>query len=124
MDERIFQLFGNWPNVLQLYETLEQRILEAFPQTKTKVGKTQVSFSERYGYAYAWPPTRKAKGWPEVYLGVSFGLPYRKEHPRIVVAVEPYPQRWTHHVLVTSPEDIDDELLDWIQESHDFSQVK
>ena len=40
---------------------------------------------------------------------MSFGLAYHKESPRIAVAVEPYPQRWTHHVIVTAPEDIDDE---------------
>ncbi len=38
---------------------------------------------------------------PEVYIVVTFGLGYRVESPRIDVAVEPYPGRFTHHVLIS-----------------------
>lgn len=54
----------------------------------------------------------------------TFGLAYRKESPRIAIATEPYPHRWTHHVLVERPGDIDDELMDWIGESRAFSLAK
>ena len=46
------------------------------------------------------------------------------ESPRIAVATEPYPNRLTHHVLAVSPEDIDGELMAWIEESHQFSLTK
>ena len=69
-------------------------------------------------------PWRKVKGWPEEYLLVSFGLAYKKKSPRIVQAVEAYPNRWTHHVLLTRPEQVDDELMDWIGEAYRFAMVK
>ena len=69
-------------------------------------------------------PWRKVKGWPEEYLLVSFGLAYEKKSPRIVQAVEAYPNRWTHHVLRTCPEQVDDELMDWIGEAYRFAMVK
>ena len=55
---------------------------------------------------------------------MSFGLNYRKESPRIDAAVEPYPNRWTHHVMIGSEEEIDAELLDWIAEAAAFSRAK
>ena len=57
-------------------------------------------------------------------MTVTFGLGYRKESPRIDVATEPYPGRWTHHVMVGSVDEIDEELLGWIQEAAEFSAAK
>ena len=54
----------------------------------------------------------------------SFGLGYRKESPRIDAATEPYPGRWTHHVMVGSVEEIDEELMNWIKEAAEFSAGK
>ena len=42
-------------------------------------------------------------------MTVTFGLGYRKDSPRIDVATQPYPGRWTHHVMVGSAEEIDEE---------------
>lgn len=124
MDIGILTLFGKTPAALPLYTALEERILSAFPNTKIKVGKTQVSFSGRYGFAYISPPLRRSKRWPDVCVILTFGLGCRKEHPRIIEAVEPYPNRWTHHVVIAGLSDIDDEVMGWIAESHAFSQVK
>ena len=40
------------------------------------------------------------------------------------MAVEPYPGRWTHHILVRTPEEIDGELLAWIDEAYAFANAK
>ena len=39
-------------------------------------------------------------------------------------APEPYPGRWTHHVMVGSVDEIDGELLGWIQEAAEFPASK
>ena len=36
----------------------------------------------------------------------------------------PYPRRWTHHVLLSRPEEVDGQLLDWLREAYVFSQCK
>ena len=51
-------------------------------------------------------------------------LPYRKESARIDVATEPYPSRWTHHVMIGTEDEIDGELLSWIVESAAFAAYK
>ena len=69
-------------------------------------------------------PWRKAKGWPEEYLLVSLGLSCHKESPRVAVATDPYPNRWTHHILLTTTREVDAELLDWAEEAYQFAMVK
>ena len=69
-------------------------------------------------------PCRKVKERPPVWMTVTFGLGYRKGSPRIDIATEPYPGRWTHHVMVGSVDEIDEELLGWIQEAAEFSAAK
>lgn len=40
------------------------------------------------------------------------------------MAVEPYPGRWTHHILIDAPDQIDAQLLAWLQAAHAFALVK
>lgn len=124
MEPGIFAMFEKMPAALPLYRAAEEMILADFPDAVKKVSKTQVSFSNRYGFAWLSPPVRRAKDWPETCILVTFGLGYRLEHPRIAVAVEPYPNRWTHHVVVSQPDQLDDQLRSWLRESWAFSMGK
>ena len=116
--------FASMPEMLPVYRTLEDRINETCGDVDVRVQKTQITFSDRFGFAWASLPVRRRRGWPGRCLVVTFGLSYRKESPRIAIATEPHPNRWTHHVLAVSPEDIDGELMAWIEESHQFSLTK
>jgi len=69
-------------------------------------------------------PVRKAKERPGAYIVVTFGLGYRVESSRIDGAVEPYPGRYTHHVLISGAEEIDGELMGWVKEAAAFSAGK
>ena len=69
-------------------------------------------------------PVRRRKDWPKMCLMVTVGLPYRLDSPRVVAASEPYPGRWTHHVLVTEADQIDEELMGWLREAWDFAESK
>ena len=123
-EAELTRLFSAMPEALPVYHVLEDRINETCGDVDVRVQKTQVTFADRFGFAWASLPARRRRGWPERCLVVTFGLAYRKESPRIAVATEPYPARWTHHVLVERPEDVDDELMGWIEESHQFSLAK
>ena len=117
--------FNNHMDALPLYERLEALILEQIPDVIIKVSKTQISFSNKRGFAFiSFNPCRKAKDRPDVWITVTFGLSYRKDSPRIDAATEPYPNRWTHHVMVGCVEEIDEELMDWIKEAAEFSAGK
>ena len=125
MNADILFFFNDHMDALPLYERLEGLILEQIPDVKIKVSKTQISFSNKRGFAFvSFNPCRKAKERPEAWITVTFGLSYRKDSPRIDVATEPYPNRWTHHVMVGSEEEIDTELMSWIREAAEFSASK
>ena len=125
MNADILFFFNDHMDALSLYERLEGLILEQIPDVKIKVTKTQISFSNKRGFAFvSFNPCRKAKERPNVWTTVTFGLSYRKDSPRIDMATEPYPNRWTHHVMVGSEEEIDAELMGWIREAAEFSARK
>ena len=96
-------------------------MLAACPDTHIRVQKTQITFENRHGFAFVSLPRRKVK---EPTIVVSFGLSYRVDSPRIWVTTEPYPNRWTHHVLVSDETQLDDELLGWIKEAAAFAAAK
>ena len=125
MDNDILFFFGERMEALPMYERLENAILTRIPDVKIKVAKTQITFANKRGFAFvSFNPCRKAKDRPAVWMTVTFGLGCRKGSSRIDVATEPYPGRWTHHVMVGSAEEIDEELLSWIQEAAEFANVK
>ena len=116
--------FDGRPLELSLYQTLSARMEAAFPETLVKVQKSQISFYNKHLFAAASLPLRRRKGWPTECLLVTIGLPYRLTSPRVAVAVEPYPNRWTHHVPVAQEGEIDEELLRWLREAYDFAMTK
>ena len=114
--------FDPIPRALPLYEILSEKLLAAFPNITVKVQKTQITFRERYGFAFV--SLRRIKGCPEVFLILSFGLGRRLDSPRVAAAVEPYPNRWTHHVIISNRSQIDGELMGWLREAHEFALTK
>ena len=125
MNTDILFFFNDHVDALPLYERLEGLILEQIPDVKIKVSKTQISFSNKRSFTFvSFNPCRRAKERPNVWMTVTFGLSYQKDSPRIDAATEPYPNRWTHHVMVGSEEEIDIELMGWIREAAEFSASK
>ena len=109
---------------LALFQSLVQAMEATLPPIRVKVQKSQISFYNPRLFAAASLPLRRKKDWPRECLMVTVGLSRRLESPRVAVAVEPYPNRWTHHVLITREEEIDGELLAWLAEAYQFAQTK
>lgn len=117
--------FDKSPAAVPLYSAFETQVLSQIPDVTIKVKKTQISFSNKRNFAFvSLLPVRKAKDRPDVYIVVTFGLNHRIDSPRIDVAVESYPNRWTHHVLIAVETEIDDELMTWIKAASEFSAAK
>ena len=115
--------FDSKQDALALYETFREAVLEKVPDTRIEVKKTQISFFNRRMFAaVSFAPVRKAKDRPNAFLTITFGLSYRKESDRIDVAVEAYSNRWTHHVMIGTVEEVDEELLSWIVEAAEFAK--
>ena len=119
-DELMF--FQERPQAFVLYQALREKLFAIFPDITIKVQKSQIAF--RAGYNFAFVSLRKIKGCPEIFLILSFGLSHRLDSPRIAVAVEPYPNRWTHHFILSREDQLDEELINWLREAHDFALAK
>ena len=117
--------FRDSPRSLPLYLALEERILTELPDTRIRVQKTQISFSNRRNFAFAsLLPARRAAERPSPFLTVTVGLNCRLDSPRVDAASEPYPGRWTHHIEIFCEEELDEELLGWLNEAWAFSERK
>ena len=121
----VLYFFDGKPEALSLYEAFEKRVFSVADGVKVKVQKTQIAFSNRRQFAFvSFLPVRKAKERPEVYIVVTFGLGYHLESSRVDAVVEPYPGRFTHHVLISETGEIDEELMGWVKEAAAFSAGK
>ena len=108
MDTNILLFFEKHQGALPLYEKLEEAIQKEIENVTMKVQKTQITFYNKRLFAcVSFARVRKAAQLPDPYIVVTFGLEYKVESPRIDIATEPYPNRWTHHVVVHKVEEIE-----------------
>ena len=118
-------LFNAQPGALPLLSALEDAIFTRFPETKRRVGKTQISYYHRFVFACVSLARVKRKAeLPRTWLTLSLGLPYPLESPRAAVKTEACPGRWTTHFVLGAPENLDEELLSWLEEAYAFSERK
>lgn len=120
-DELYF--FSGHGGALPLYVTLREQVLTRWPEVEKKAARTQITFKDRYGFAFV-STRRMGRACPDVFIIVSFGLSHEVRSPRIFAASEPYPNRWTHHVIVSGTGEIDSELMGWLDEAHSFALSK
>ena len=108
-----------------LYEIFINMQLEQFPQTKMKVQKSQISFSNRHMYAcVSFLRVKKKAEMPAAYFVLTLGMPCPLESDRVAVRTEPYPGRWTTHIVISAPTDLDEELFGWIRLAYEFAENK
>ena len=110
---------------LALYAAFEAAVREARDDVRVRVQKTQITLSNRHVFACVSRMRVKPRATlPPEFIVVSQGLPYPLSSPRVAAQIEPYPGRWTNHVVLASPQEIDAELLCWTLEAYDFAQAK
>ena len=114
--------FDEHPKAVPLYEFLEKTIYGIFPVVNKRVQKTQISFSNRHLFAcVSFARVKRKADLPDPFIVVTLGLPYALESERVAVKTEPYPGRWTTHIVVGNIGEIDEELLTWIRQAYVFA---
>ena len=87
-DELFF--FEQHREAYPLYEALEEELIRRFPETRIRVQKTQITFSNRHVYAcVSFMRVKKKAELPEPYLVLTLGLSYPLESDRAAVRTEP-----------------------------------
>ena len=125
MSEEVLYFFDKHPDALPLYETFEDKVRTIVSDVRIKVQKTQISFYNKHMFAcVSFARVRKKKDCPENFIVVTLSLNHKLESPRVDIATEPYPNRWTHHLLISDMSEIDEELMEWVKEAAEFAARK
>ena len=99
----------------RLFDALAEAVAR-LGDVDVKVTKTQVAFRRRVNFAYAWVP-QKHLGCPAAPLVLTVALHRRDTSPRWKEVVEPAPGRFTHHLELHQPDELDEEVTGWLREA-------
>ena len=112
--------FAERPELLPVVRPFLLGALERWPETEILTQKSQVSLRGPRPFCALSTHVRFPRQRSPHYVTLSLFLPRRLDSPRIPAAVEPYPGRWTHHMPLFSPEELDAELWAWVDEARAF----
>ncbi len=125
IDGTILLFFSDHAAALPLYLRLEETMAELFPEARKRVQKTQITFFRRHVFAcVSFTRVARKAQQPEGSIVLTLGLPHPLASGRAAVQTEPYPGRWTCHLVLRRPEDLDEEMLSWLREAYAFSESK
>lgn len=93
-----------------------QREVEALGVASIRATKSQIAFRRRRAFAWVWMPGQYLKG-RTAPLVLTVALPWRDRSPRWKEIVEPVPGRFTHHLELNDPADIDEEVRGWLRQA-------
>lgn len=123
LDEMLF--FSQHKEVYPLYQIFVSKLLSYFPKTKKKVQKTQITFSNRYVFAcVSFLRVKKKAELPDNYFVLTLGLCKPLESDRLAIKTEPYPGRWTNHLVISTPADLDEKLFEWVRQAYEYAETK
>lgn len=112
------EYFSGQPLAKTLYEVVRREI-EALGEAEMRVSKSQIAFRRRRAFAWVWRPGQYLTGRAVAPLVLTVALPGRDASPRWKEIVEPVPGKFIHHLELTDPADIDDEVRGWLRQAWD-----
>jgi len=98
-----------------LFEALRLAIALLGP-VELRVTKSQIAFRRRKAFAWTWVPVKYLRG-KVAPLVLTLSFPRRDSSRRWKEIVAPAKGRYTHHLELFSPQDIDGEVTSWLQEA-------
>lgn len=103
------------PVALSVYEEVYAR-LGALGSFDMRTTKSQIAFRRKRGFAYLWLPGQYLQhSDAEVVLSIALGREVRSG--RFKEVVHPAERHWMHHLEVHGPDEIDDEVVEWLAEA-------
>jgi len=109
------EFFAGHDDSRRVFEAVQEAVAQAGP-ADVRVTKSQVAFRRRTGFAFVWMPDMYLRPG-DVPLVLTVGLRRRDGSPRWKQIVEPAPGRFTHHVELRDPSEVDDEVRAWLAEA-------
>jgi hypothetical protein len=120
-NQNIKKYFSLKPSQLYLFNIIYDRCIDIGP-IKIKVSKTQISFANRRQFAWIWLPLPWDKRRPPHSIVLSFALPKQISDKKIVKAIQPYPGRWMHHMIIENGNNVNSKVCKWLKQAYIFGQ--
>lgn len=109
-------LFAGHDDALAILERVLE-LIDALGTVELRVGRSQIAFRRRRGFAYLWRPAQHlGHGAPAV---LSIALPRPDRTARWKEVARPSTRVWMHHLELSSPAELDAEVVDWLIEARD-----
>ena len=94
--------------------------LERWPEAEIVTQKSQVGVRCPRPFCALWVPGTHVRGRATPGAAISLFLPRPLQTERLIMAVEPYPGRFTNHLVLSTPEEVDEALWAWAAEAKRF----
>lgn len=121
LDSLLF--FNAQPDALPLFLALEEKLFARFPEARKRVQKTQITYYHKHVFAcVSFARVRRKAELPRPWLTLTLGLPSPPASDRVAVKTEVRPGRWTTHLVLGTEEELDEELMGWLEEAYAFSE--
>ena len=106
------EVFAGQDESRKIFESV-RRAIETMGPAELRIGKSQIAFRRRKAFAWVWMPGRYLRG-KVAPLVLTLSFDHRDASPRWKEVVEPSTGRFTHHLELYSPADIDAEVQNWL----------
>lgn len=100
----------------QAVATAVARAVDTLGRAEVRVSRSQVAFRRRTGFAYLWRPGQYLSS--DVPAVLSIVLPRELASDRWKEVVHPASRVWMHHLELRGPDEVDDELREWLAEAY------
>ena len=111
------EFFSGEEDSLLIYRNLFAAI-DVLGSVEVSATKSQIAFRRRKAFAWAWIPGKYLRG-KTAPLVLTVLLSRKDPSPRWKQVVEPKTGKFMHHLELYTHEDIDSEVLAWLQEAWD-----
>lgn len=108
--------FDGHPEGLALFRAV-RRAVEALGEAGVRVTKSQIAFRRRKAFAFVWRPGQYVNN--DVPAVLSIALPRRISSDRIKSVAHPTATVWMHHIELSDPSQVDDEISTWLAEAYE-----
>lgn len=115
-DQRIEAFFRGRDKARELFDAL-RTVIDSIGPTQVHVSKSQIAFATRHNVAVVWTPDRYLNPKRNAPLVLTVSLRRRDPSPRWKEITPVGSGRYTHHLELHAPEEIDDEVRGWLAEA-------
>ncbi|HET8988565.1 MAG TPA: DUF5655 domain-containing protein [Humibacillus sp.] len=108
--------FDGYPEGLLICAAVA-RAVQALGDADVSVTRSQIAFRRRRGFAYVWRPGQYVKS--DVPAVLSIALSHEVVSERFKTVAHPSSRVWMHHLELSTPGQVDDEVCGWLREAYD-----